>query len=94
MAAKKQYSRQMTRQKAKKQNVLQKTVSFFVNIAKRFKLFITNLRAELKRVVWPDRKKLIQSTSTVIAICVIVGLLLFIIDSVLGGILNAIGFYS
>jgi preprotein translocase SecE subunit len=48
----------------------------------------------MKRVVWPDRKKLIQSTATVLAICLIIGIALFIIDSVLGGILNSVGFYS
>ncbi len=64
------------------------------NIFKRLVTFFTNLKAELKRVVWPDRKKLIQSTLTVLVICILAGLTLFIVDSVLGGILNGIGFYD
>lgn len=64
------------------------------NIGKRLLSFFTSLKAELKRVVWPDRHKLIHSTATVIAICVIAGLTLFMIDSVLGAALNGVGFYN
>jgi preprotein translocase subunit SecE len=64
------------------------------NIGKRLLSFFSNLKAELKRVVWPDRKRLIQSTVTVLAICVLAGVTLFIVDSVLGAALNGIGFYN
>ena len=64
------------------------------NIWKRLLSFFSNMKAELKRVVWPDRKKLIHSTVTVLVICILVGLILFIIDSVLGATLNGIGFYD
>lgn len=64
------------------------------NIFKRLVNFFTNLKSELKRVVWPDRKKLVQSTVTVLVICILAGITLFIVDSVLGGILNGIGFYD
>ncbi len=71
-----------------------KVSAFFVNTAKKTTSFFSNLKAELKRVVWPDRKKLIQSTTTVLVICLIVGLGLFLIDTVLSSILNGIGFYA
>lgn len=61
---------------------------------KNLKNFFANMKAELKRVVWPDRKRLIQSTATVLAICVIAGIILFVVDSVVGGILEGIGFYA
>ena len=69
-----------------------KTVSFFARTGKRLKNFFVSLKAELKRVIWPDRKRLIQSTATVLAICVIVGIILFIVDSLIGGLLNLVGF--
>jgi len=77
-----------------KLNALQKAAALFVKTGKKLKSFFLNLKAELKRVVWPDRKRLIQNTATVLAICVIVGLLLFLIDSFLAGSLNALGFYA
>lgn len=64
------------------------------SIWKRLLTFFSNLKAELKRVVWPDRKRLIQSTVTVLAICVLAGVSLFIIDTVLQTVLEGIGFYE
>jgi preprotein translocase subunit SecE len=73
---------------------LRKIKSFFVKTGKRLKSFFINMKAELKRVSWPDRKKLIQNTATVLAICVLAGILLYIVDFSLSTILNGIGFYS
>ena len=64
------------------------------NIGRNLLSFFTNLKAELKRVVWPDRKRLIQSTVTVLVICVMASVSLFIVDSLLGAALNGIGFYN
>jgi preprotein translocase SecE subunit len=69
-------------------------VEFFVRLSKRFKNFVISLKAELKRVIWPDRKKLIQSTSTVLAICLLAAVILFVVDQALVGILNGVGFYT
>ena len=77
-----------------KPNFLQKAGSFVTRTAKRLKNFFTGLKAELKRVIWPDRKRLIQSTATVLAICVIIGVILFVVDTMVGGLLKGIGFYS
>jgi preprotein translocase subunit SecE len=71
-----------------------KFVAFFVKIGKRLKNFFINMKAEVKRIVWPDRKRLIQNTATVLAICLLAGLLLFIIDFALGKFLTAVGFYN
>ena len=79
---------------AAKKNFFHKTAGFFVRTGKKLKNFFVNLKAELKRVVWPDRRRLIQSTATVLAICVLIGMILFVIDTVLSGSLNARGFYS
>jgi preprotein translocase subunit SecE len=76
------------------QNALQKIAAFFVKAAKGLKNFFAGLKAELKRVVWPDRRRLIQSTATVLVICLLVGVALFAVDNIVGGLLKAIGFYS
>ncbi|MCK9251489.1 MAG: preprotein translocase subunit SecE [Clostridiales bacterium] len=94
MAEKAKKDNRPTKPAPAKRNFFQKVAAFFVTAGKKLKTFFVNLRAELKRVVWPDRKRLIQSTATVLAICVIVGVLLFVIDTVLSGTLDALGFYS
>lgn len=75
-------------------NFFQKIGLFLVRTAKRLKNFFIGLKSELKRVIWPDRKRLIQSTATVLAICLIVSILLWVVDTVVGGILKGVGFYT
>lgn len=60
---------------------------------KKLVKFFGDIKSELKKVVWPDRKKLTQSTITVLAICLIMAALVFAIDKVLSGSLDAIGFF-
>lgn len=63
------------------------------NIGKRIVKFFSELKAELKKVVWPDRKKLVHSTLTVISICLIMALIIFVIDRILAGGLGLVGFF-
>ena len=53
-----------------------------------------DIRSELKKVIWPDRRKLIQSTSTVIAIVLVFGIVIWVVDSVLAVFLESIGFFQ
>jgi preprotein translocase subunit SecE len=55
--------------------------------------FFSELKSELKKVVWPDRKKLTQSTITVLSICLIMAFVVFAIDRVLAGTLGLVGFF-
>jgi preprotein translocase subunit SecE len=65
-----------------------------VRLIRKLGRFFIDLRSELKRVVWPDRKKLIHSTIIVLAICISAGIFLWLVDSLLMGILNGVGFYN
>ena len=65
----------------------------FGNIGKKIVKFFVDLKAEMKKVVWPDRKKLIQSTIAVVSICFIAALIVFTIDKILSTSLGAVGFY-
>jgi len=69
-------------------------VAYFTRMGKGLAAFFAGMKAETKRIMWPDRKKLVQSTATVLAIIVIAGAILFAVDSLLGGILTAVGFYT
>lgn len=71
----------------------EKKAGRFTKIGKRIVKFFIELRAELKKVVWPDRKKLTQSTIAVVGICLFAALLIFAIDRVLSGFLGVIKFF-
>ncbi len=64
------------------------------SIFARLKKWFVNIIMELKRVVWPDKKKLKQSTLTVLLIIAISTVLILIFDSVIAFILRTTGFYS
>lgn len=64
-----------------------------VKIGKKLVKFFLDLKSELKKVVWPDRKKLTQSTVTVLMICLLMAVLVFVIDKVLSTSLNLVGFF-
>jgi preprotein translocase subunit SecE len=68
--------------------------AYFKRMGKGLSAFFAGMKAEIKRIMWPDRKRLIQSTATVLAIIVIAGAILFAVDSLLGGVLSAVGFYT
>lgn len=48
------------------------------------------MKAELKKVIWPTKKELINYTTVVIVMCVIVALVVWIIDSGLNKLLSLI----
>lgn len=62
-------------------------------LAKNWAAFIRNLkdiRLELKKVVWPTKEQLINNTVSVLAACLLIGILIWVIDSGLSSILNLI----
>ncbi|MDD2374525.1 MAG: preprotein translocase subunit SecE [Eubacteriales bacterium] len=71
-----------------------KVGAFFTRTGKGLKKFFSNLKAELKRVIWPDKKRLIQSTATVLFICLAAAIILFVVDTLLNTVLEGVGFYS
>ncbi len=44
--------------------------------------FFRDLLAEVKKVVWPSKKQVLNNTAVVLAVCVVCGVVLFGIDSV------------
>jgi len=53
-----------------------------------------DIRAELKKVIWPDRRKLTSSTMTVVGICLVFGVAIWIVDGILSFVLEAVGFFN
>jgi preprotein translocase subunit SecE len=61
-----------------------KKVNVFARLAGRFVRFVREMRSELKKVVWPTRKQVVNN-SIIVLICVaVMGTLTFALDTVLG----------
>lgn len=54
----------------------------------RFFKYFRELKSELKKVVWPSRKQVVNNTGVVLAVMLIVGLFLTGVDSGLGFIVE------
>ena len=57
---------------------------FFGNIAK----FFRDTRSEMKKVVWPSKKQIINNTLVVLVVVAIAAVAIFALDSVFGFVLN------
>lgn len=63
---------------------------FFQGIFKSLGKFFKEVKNELKKVQWPNKKELTSYTTLVVTIVVTVSLLIFAIDQAFTGILNLI----
>ena len=52
--------------------------------------FFKDLISEVKKVVWPSKKQLLNNSVIVLAVCILSGIALFIVDSVFGLLLNLV----
>lgn len=60
----------------------------------RIKRWFVNIITELKRVIWPDKKRLRQSTMTVLLIIAISVVIILAFDTVVSFIMRTTGIYS
>lgn len=61
-----------------------KKPNFFVRTGRRISKWFREMRSELKKVVWPSGKQLLNNTLIVLASVVIVGVVLYAFDSLAG----------
>lgn len=57
-----------------------KKVSRFKRSGQGLAKLVREIRAELKKVIWPSRTQLINNTVTVLAFCLVVGAIIWIAD--------------
>ena len=50
----------------------------------RFAKFFRDTRSEVKKVVWPSKKQIINNTCIVLVVVVIAAIVIFLFDSVFG----------
>lgn len=60
------------------------STSKLVNARKRFVRFFKDIRSELKKVIWPTKSQLINNTVSVLAICLLIGVIIWASDAILG----------
>lgn len=59
-------------------------------VGQRIGRFFRELKAELKKVSWPTRIETLKKTGIVIACCIVVGVIVWIFDSIANGLVNAL----
>lgn len=60
----------------------------FKRMTDSIRLFMTDVRAELKKVSFPTRAETIGSTTVVIVFCVLMSIYLSVVDSVLAWVVG------
>lgn len=65
-----------------------------LGLGARLKRFFGNIRSEIKKVVWPDKEKLIHSTVTVLMIILAAAVIIWAFDSIINLVLTSVGFYT
>lgn len=67
-----------------------KVSAFFKKIGSAVSGFFKGIFSELKKVTWPTKKELFKSTVSVLAVCLVIGAIIFGIDSLLKVLLDLI----
>lgn len=62
--------------------------NFFVRAGKGIKKFCKDLKGEIKKIIWPDRKTVLKSTGVVLAAVAVCGLAIFAVDQLLALLLS------
>ncbi len=62
--------------------------NIFVRAGKAIKKFCKDLKGEIKKIVWPDRKTVLKSTLVVLAVVAVCGLAIFAVDQLLALLLS------
>ena len=79
-----------TNTEAKKNNFFVKAVTFCKNLGLRIARSFKDMYAELKKVTWPQRGDLINTTVLVIGFLVAMGIVIFAIDAGAGALIRLI----
>ncbi len=60
----------------------QEKENFFRRTGRRISKWFREMKAELKKVVWPTKKQVLQNTLVVLAAVLVVGVFIWIFDAV------------
>ena len=74
----------MAETSSKKPGFFSKVKNWFKGIGK----FFRDTASEMKKVVWPSKKQIINNTCIVLVVVVIAAIVIFLLDSVFGLVLD------
>lgn len=77
-------------EEVKVSKVEKKKEGFLKRAAGKFSKYFKDVKNELKRVIWPTRSQLINNTITVLILCFIVGVLIWLVDLGFGALSSLI----
>lgn len=60
----------------------------------RVKAKYKGVRSELKKVIWPDKKRVKSNLVTVLTIILVTALIIFVFDWLVGFVLQSLGFFK
>ncbi len=52
------------------------------------KTFFSGVKAEFKKIIWPDKDTLIKQTVVVVVVSVVLGCIIAVVDSIMQGAVN------
>ena len=64
--------------------------NIFFRAGSRIKRYFRELRSELKKVVWPSKRQMVNNTLIVLACVVLVGVFIWVFDAIAGLVVNGI----
>ena len=64
--------------------------NIFLRTGKRISKWFLEMRSELKKVVWPSRKQLIQNSLVVLLCVLVVGVFIWIFDGIAAAVIKAL----
>lgn len=88
---KKTVKKEDTSKAEKKTNPVKKVGGFFAKIGKAIAKFFKDLKGETKKIVWPGRQMVLKSTGIVLAVILVIGAGIWIIDYAVSGAVTALG---
>jgi preprotein translocase subunit SecE len=62
------------------------STSRFQRTWNRFTRFSRDIKAELKRVIWPTKSQLINNTISVLIVCLLIGILIWVADAIFSAV--------
>ncbi|MBR0463999.1 MAG: preprotein translocase subunit SecE [Clostridia bacterium] len=74
----------------KESNFFKKCVNFFKSLGLRIGHAFRDMWHELKKVTWPQRSELINYSVVVVAFMLVMGVVIFLIDTGAGALIQAI----
>lgn len=60
----------------------EKKANVFTRMGRAIAKFFRDLAAEVKKVVWPSKKQVINNTAVVLVVCILSGIVLVAADSI------------